>query len=372
MNLPEQPRKLIFGGVILLSATLAALLVAEVTFRLIPAKDYDPGQISAGLMIPDTGLGWVLQPGFEGQHLHQDFSVTYRVTETGFRKTRPQPLDPSRPVVLILGDSYTFGLGVEDDQTFSSLLSRDYPRKAWVNAGVIGYSNDQQLLFLKRLMALHHYDEVVLCVYLGNDIADNGRPFPLQAARPKPFYRLREGTLTLENVPVSFSRLPPGQRESYTQAILKGCYQPGLFRRLLLRSAFGTKIIETISSVRGDPEVVFEDAHEDEILLFQSIMEEAGRIVHESSGNPMKVILLPGQSLVERPRSFAGQYQEHVRKRIMELDFSGNLTVLDFTSGFRKAFVNNPDKRLFFPNEGHFNRAGHQLFTKIFLASLEK
>jgi len=62
-----------------------------------------------------------------------DFDVTYCFDKEGWRKTSPNHRD--MPPVLFLGCSFTFGTGVENDETFASrLASSQWPNERVVNA----------------------------------------------------------------------------------------------------------------------------------------------------------------------------------------------------------------------------------------------
>lgn len=88
-----------------------------------------------------------------------EFDTTIRVTP---RRVRQQP--PARagaPFVVVTGDSYTFGWGVEDNETYASILQRDYGYHT-VNTGVPGYGAPRELLRLRRLGLLNHIDALII------------------------------------------------------------------------------------------------------------------------------------------------------------------------------------------------------------------
>jgi hypothetical protein len=70
--------------------------------------------------------------------------------------------------ILALGDSWTFGVGVDDERTFSSILERELrgrrrTRKITViNAGVPGYCSAQGLLYFQRELLRYSPDLVIV------------------------------------------------------------------------------------------------------------------------------------------------------------------------------------------------------------------
>ena len=81
--------------------------------------------------------------------------------------------------ILALGDSFTFGEGVEAEDTYvkvlEEILKSKYPDKKIevINTGVPGYGNDQELQFLKKEGKNYKPDLVFVGFYVGNDFLDN-------------------------------------------------------------------------------------------------------------------------------------------------------------------------------------------------------
>lgn len=81
--------------------------------------------------------------------------------------------------ILALGDSFTFGEGVDAEKTYAKVLEIILKKKFTnkkievINSGVPGYGNDQELNFLKIKGVYYKPDLVLLGFYLGNDFSDN-------------------------------------------------------------------------------------------------------------------------------------------------------------------------------------------------------
>jgi len=118
----------------------------------------------------DERLRYRLTPGFD-MSLGDD---RYRIDSLGLRGGEVRPrFGRSARRVVVLGDSFAFGLGVDEDETFpaqlETFLETDTGRPVEVlNLGVPGYHTGQELEWLIRAGIALEPDLVVL-LYYGND-----------------------------------------------------------------------------------------------------------------------------------------------------------------------------------------------------------
>ncbi|MGH7617726.1 MAG: hypothetical protein ACREPM_10890, partial [Gemmatimonadaceae bacterium] len=79
--------------------------------------------------------------------------------------------------ILMLGDSFVFGQGVEAEDALPSQVERALARQgdsvSVFNGGVVGYETVQELAWLRRFGVSLHPGLVVIGFFLGNDIQDN-------------------------------------------------------------------------------------------------------------------------------------------------------------------------------------------------------
>ena len=105
---------------------------------------------------------------------------------------------PGQTRVLILGDSYTFGLEVSDNETYPYYLQQLLPQSEIMNFGVSGYGHDQMLIYLQEEGVKYHPDIVILGFH-----ESNGERNLLDIFyKPKPRFLLSNGRLVLLNSPV--------------------------------------------------------------------------------------------------------------------------------------------------------------------------
>jgi hypothetical protein len=142
--------------------------------------------------------GWAVRSGL--RDLPVFLGKTLSTNSDGMRGSRDyaeaKPAEVRR--LVLLGDSFTFGEGVSDSETYAHQLSLFLPRLEVLNLGVHGYGNDQMLLALREGGLRYHPDLVVLG-FVHEDLDRNILGFRDFA---KPRFLLSRGRLLLTNTPV--------------------------------------------------------------------------------------------------------------------------------------------------------------------------
>lgn len=148
----------------------------------------------------DSLLGWAHEPGQEGVFETEQFRTLVRINQKGLRDREHsyERLNDSGRI-LVLGDSFAWGYGVEESERFSQRLETSLGVEV-INAGVSGYSTDQELLWFQNEGVKYDVDLVIL-VFCGNDIGDNEREI-VNTIYYKPRFVLEEGELVLRGYPV--------------------------------------------------------------------------------------------------------------------------------------------------------------------------
>lgn len=213
-NLSQKIGNLLANTAILVLSVAFALVMAEMFVRTwLPSPDYGVGKRPATrnpLFMYDEQLGWKGSPKAKSRYISKDFIVNVSHDALGYRNLAP-PYVPGKHNILLIGDSYGWGWGVEDDETAASVMNGKSGAYNVYSLGIPGYGTDQQYLALQRLLAAHpdyHYENVFLLFYLNdfNDVVTiNG-----SGLYPKPVFKLdSHGELQLQNVPVPHNNLPP-------------------------------------------------------------------------------------------------------------------------------------------------------------------
>lgn len=142
--------------------------------------------------------GWTLRPGLDGVPVFDGKRLSS--TAQGYRGLTPVTRESrqGRLRVVALGDSFTFGEDVSDDETWVHLLGALHPGLEPVNLGIHAYGHDQMLITLRDEGSSLKPD-LVLVGFVHIDLERNRTAFFDYA---KPRFVLRDGALELENVPV--------------------------------------------------------------------------------------------------------------------------------------------------------------------------
>ena len=126
----------------------------------------------------DDRYGYVHVPNGVGQESYNGITATYTIDGDGHRTT-PSPASP-RGTVVFLGDSYTFGLAVEDDEAYPFVLATEH----WtdlriINAGVEGYGLTQCYLALTDMLARPPLPDAVIVSIIPDDLRRSHLRSPL-------------------------------------------------------------------------------------------------------------------------------------------------------------------------------------------------
>lgn len=98
---------------------------------------------------------------------------TVRTDSRGLRCAEGDEAIAGDPFALLIGDSYTFGLGVDQEDTFCGRVQASAGAGRVLNAGVNGYGPRQYRAVLDRLLdGGVRPSVVVVTTYLGNDFHD--------------------------------------------------------------------------------------------------------------------------------------------------------------------------------------------------------
>ncbi|MEZ4299752.1 MAG: SGNH/GDSL hydrolase family protein [Polyangiaceae bacterium] len=111
---------------------------------------------------------------------------------------RLQRVDPARPRVLLMGDSILYGPYLRDEEQVGAYLEPLLPGYQVLNASVSGYSIDQYLLMLERIVPVVKPELIVVGIFTGNDYQITSREFAF--GNHKPLLRLAGDKLVRADV----------------------------------------------------------------------------------------------------------------------------------------------------------------------------
>jgi len=151
---------------------LAAFVAGEIMVRFAAPQAY---------MVPrwkySADYGHMLYPGTTMLHAMPGiFAYRYGINELGYRGPRvPISNHYVRSSVVVLGDSYAFGTGVQDGEEFSAVMGRALgPRFQTINLAVGGWGLAQEIRRFYEFGLLYE-PRVVILQFCANDLSDGVR-----------------------------------------------------------------------------------------------------------------------------------------------------------------------------------------------------
>jgi lysophospholipase L1-like esterase len=255
---------------------------------------------------------------------------------------------PGQPRILFVGDSYTFGQGVSNNETFQHILGRDY-LQGWevMNFGVPGYGAGQMLLLFERVGAAYRPDVVVLGFF------DRGFNRTLLRFRgySKPYFMLSDGKLELFGTPV----IAP---EELYRLYETGERRFGSWNHSYVAAEIGRAIIRNFSNLHVSREgPVWQ--------LIAAILARFDRSVREAGAQPFLLIIPDRPGSTRRERLYQ-QLNDLAQEEATAL----GMPVLSVRDALSREDVSTIHR----PREigGHLSARGHELVAQQLAAALAR
>jgi len=171
----------ILQSVILLSLSLLfCFAIVEIGVRIFVKDRLHYSPHPRFLYQPDKYRGYKLAKNSRGvfRDTQNEYIARADTNSLGMRDYEYGEKGENTFRILVLGDSFTFGAGVEFEDTFvkqlESILRQKNDGKKYevINAGVMGYGTDQEYYYLKEWGFKLKPDLVIVAFYIQNDVED--------------------------------------------------------------------------------------------------------------------------------------------------------------------------------------------------------
>lgn len=358
-------RRALLSLLLLLLGLLSALVLAEGAVRLLSPQILleDPDAFDH-----DPLLGGRLRPGFRGRFSSPEYDTRWEINGAGHRGPEPGVKVGDRARIVALGDSFTFGYGVESEEAWPARLEAVLARRSGgaievVNLGVGGYGAVQEVAWLaERLEAGLGPDLVVLGFYPGNDLSDSVRG--LAARRAREAGGAPAGAAEAAPPPPSRSlraRRWLGRRLHLYSFVSERA--DALLLRLGLRSVVYPEEIEVLRAPEPAPVASGWRAVEEALAQLAALARERG-FATVVAGIPMRHQVVPGSW--ERVRRWhrdstgedlSGVDLDAPQRRLAEACGKAGLELIDLAPALRRAL---DPARLYFSRDQHLTAAGHE------------
>ncbi|MCX7816184.1 MAG: GDSL-type esterase/lipase family protein [Syntrophales bacterium] len=338
----------------------------------------------------DPTLGWKGKENAVDVFRWIDCTCHVKQNRYGFRGREIPHERSEKKRLLVLGDSYTWGFGVDENKIFTALLDQ---KGEWevLNLGVSGYGTDQELLLWQIQGKKWKPDVVLLMVNLWTDLWDN-----ISSQRygyEKPFFILdRTGKLVLSNVPVPRKKAPQSKFHVNESEVTP------FWVRLLGYSHLAATLVNTgtkFSSIRNFLEKkniipARQGGFEWEARMYTSPRDEEMknswsvttalilRLAREvnAEGGKLIVAVAPGpaqvypeiwiQTLGKRP-NLDPTYPDRF---LYSWCRDNGISFIDLLNPLREAANSNP--HLYFPVNLHWTAAGHAVVAEVLAREIPK
>jgi lysophospholipase L1-like esterase len=332
------------------------LLLAEIITRIVWLP---PSVQSTQQKTSHPIYNWAPIPGISGRNVYKEFDHGFSHSTQGLRGhqvyTAKKP-DQVKQRILFLGDSFTYGQGVEDNETFVSLLNQSKTGIETINTGVAGYGQREELAVLMTLGRKLRPDLTIVMLFW-NDLEDN-------LSRSKPDFALTESNELVRtdiSLPADFDPLAKNQGKAESRK------EDNIFRRTYLyklfkegaegfrHRLFGNKPrkIQTQEQIDSAWEIT------ERLLSF---------IKHEtqSIGSDLVIVSIPDYGLVD-PQETIDAYtalNTNIEQRLTEICQELDIPYLDLLPGLkqRQSVSKQP---LYYRHDRHTTAEGHRQIAEI-------
>ena len=375
-----QPSRL-FSVFLIAGGILLAMALTEGILRLFP------GLLSVELQqiiradpddrgIAHPYIGHLHKPNNTFVLAGRDFRAANHTDGYGFRNAWPWP---EKAEIVAVGDSLTFGYGVEDDQTWPALLAKKLPHNRLINLGLIGGGPQQYLRVYETFGARLHPKLLLVGFFTRNDFLnaqefdrwlksgagtnylvwrDFGKPQSTSLSLEQPIGDLVSSLLWRGRLLASRSRL-------YNLLFYA-------LRHLKRRTHSETRTFQAPDGTRiklesGDLTGATKEARPGH-RMFSSAIAALQRLhsIARANDTNVLVVLQPSSEEVYLPllAEPAPDPGRPLRVKLGEL----GIPFLDLLQGFRSRAEKG--EVLFFEVDGHPNRRGYALTAELVLAYL--
>jgi hypothetical protein len=323
---------------------------------------------------PDPVTHHRLLPGSRSEFRTSEYSYVQSVNSAGFRGPELRDRGDAGLRILMLGDSFTMGKGVSDDETFSALLearlraATGRPAEV-INSGVDSYAPILEYLKLTQVMPVLQPDVVVMNLDPGDGVQEvmyrqraefdaDGRPrgVPSDSAKPRSLAdRVREFLM---------------RRTFMTRLILYYVYEEsGLTPQNVVAAANPAVLANTLESDAVDRTPEFE-------ALFASIQAAADLCARH--GVRFVLAIYPWGHQVgddewrDGRRHFVpdgARASDRSRMRVREWASARGIELVDAFDAFRQA---PSAERLYFDADMHWTPRGHEIMADVLFRYLQK
>lgn len=310
---------------------LALFIILEIFIRLAFSEQIPLGNETRKFWQYDSLLGWSHIPLVTGSQTISGASVEIKTNSKKLRGDEFEYARNAKTRILILGDSFAWGFGVNKNKRFSEIIESKNNNLELINAAVAGYSTDQQLIYYIN-EGYKYEPDYVLLLFCENDFL--GNTLSQIHWYNKPFYRYENAKLTLKGIAVP--------RQSSYQKL----------RKILSGSSYLISfILKRITTLNAKSYSIKNFSFSDAAILTEGIIKQ----LNDACRTNKAQLLLVG---IPMPREETDLLSSVARKY--------SFGFLDLSLYFKN------EKDYVLLNDGHWNSKGHAIAGEAIYDWLKK
>jgi lysophospholipase L1-like esterase len=313
-----------------------------------------------------------LEPGFQGTVTNRvEFDNPVSINRAGLRGPEISPRPPGGLRVLALGDSFTFGVGAEQEETYPARLEAMLKARGVhaqvLNAGAPGFGVPDEVNWFQRYGWPLDPDVILVGVFLGNDLQD--------AAPSAPRIEAVDGYLMV-----------PGEKKGGLSRWLN--YHSHLYMLVktsslggLLRSALGRGEPRDLQELRNEmalysrkrPSKIGQEGLDATEKAVAGLVASAGRSRPMAMLIPSLIQVDPAEwkATLNRLALDPKEYDPNRPTRLVaEIFRKHRVPVLDLTPAFAAAI--RKGEKIYYPVDRHLTPKGYELVAREAAGFLSK
>jgi len=312
------------------------------------------------------------KPNAESFTKHLEYEYSYSTNSHGFRDSELLA-NPAYRIVGV-GDSFTFGQGVENNDVYLNVAEREINvgnenQIEIVNAGIGGFNNEDAYNYVLEFNEEIDYDMLVFAIFLGNDVVDNLQENPRKVNE--------DGCL------VRVTNEEEKKQPTFREFLYQNFYVVRFFSRARQLEPVNQFVVAIGLGSKGEDNPNFnllrKEKDEKSLKAIEKTKEILLQVKEFSQANEKKllVLLIPSKYQV-----YDGIFQEDMKKYLAEENTVDNMEVNNILRSFFES--NNIDyfdstdsmrefssEMLYYEKDGHLNVLGHEVLGKALAQKLE-
>ena len=311
--------RIALGAAMLTGSVLVSGLAAEIGLMTIHRFVRPLGTERHYFLSYDPVLGWKHRPGTVATYK----TTLVRIDADGFR-VADGARDREDSRVLLVGDSQAFGDGVSAEETFGAQLEAKNPGLRVLNAAVIGYATDQELLYFETRGKAFAPNVTVLSMN-AFDLRENLRS-NVRNGYEKPRFVVAGDGLKLTNVPVPGD----GPLDRADRALQQNSHVYRLLRGIDIRTRDRQRSGDRVPLGRRIADQVYPSGELfDESLQVTASMLERFSAGARQVGSHLVVLFMPYEKNFSPGSADYNRYTDKFLQVMKDRSVAGGFTVVD-------------------------------------------